>query len=96
MVKGDIENVDFPAVWEKARQWVPDDLRRYIVKDEMEQVFNYPILNVPEKIVSHDLGKVREFTDALWGIKGQYLIFQNRALNVRKYSGYHVEFHIAD
>ena len=94
MIKGDIESVDLSTVWEKASQWVPDDLRRYIVKNEKTQVFNYPVFNVPEKIVSHDLNKSPEFTDTLWGIKGQYLIFQNRALNVRKYAGYHVEFDI--
>jgi hypothetical protein len=28
----------------------------------------------------------------LTGIKGQYLIFETRVINLRKYSGYHVEF----
>ncbi|MDP7328190.1 MAG: DUF2797 domain-containing protein [Prochlorococcaceae cyanobacterium ETNP7_MAG_30] len=26
------------------------------------------------------------------GIKGQYLIFENRVINLRKYAGYHIEF----
>ena len=96
MIKGEIGDVDLPAVWEKVCQWVPDDLRRYMVKDEKAQVINYPVLKVPEKVVSLDLAKVREFTDKLCGIKGQYLIFQDRVLNMRKYSGFHVEFTIRD
>ncbi|MBT5762783.1 MAG: DUF2797 domain-containing protein, partial [Nitrospina sp.] len=36
------------------------------------------------------------FTDRLTGIKGQYLIFEHRVINMRKYAGYHVEFDFAD
>jgi hypothetical protein len=96
MIKGDIEDVDLAQAWENVRQWVPEDLRRYIVGDEKVQIFNYPVLEVPKKIVSHDLNKVREFTDTLCGVKGQYLIFRNSVFNVRKYSGFHVEFTLGD
>lgn len=96
MIKGDIEDVDLAQAWENARQWVPEDLRCYIVGDEKVQIFNYPVLEVPQKIVSHDLNKMREFTDTLCGVKGQYLIFRNSVFNVRKYSGFHVEFTLGD
>ncbi|MBT7272114.1 MAG: DUF2797 domain-containing protein, partial [Nitrospina sp.] len=46
----------------------------------------------PVKISSHNLDKEGEFTEKLTGIKGQYLIFKNRVINLRKYSGYHIEF----
>ena len=39
-----------------------------------------------------DLDKENEFTERLTGIKGQYLIFENRVINLRKYAGYHMEF----
>ncbi len=54
----------------------------------------YPIQALPRKIVSHNLDQVPEFTDHLIGIKGQYLIFEKRVINLRKYSGYHVEFEL--
>ena len=56
------------------------------------QSFTYAIDAVPEKISSHNLDKESEFTERLTGIKGQYLIFENRVINMRKYSGYHIEF----
>lgn len=96
MLKGEIEDVDLLAMREKVLQWVPGDFRQYVVMDEKEQIFNYPIKTFPEKIVSHDLNKVRELTSELRGIKGQYLIFQDKVLNLRKYSGFHVEFTISD
>ncbi|UCD12386.1 MAG: DUF2797 domain-containing protein, partial [Nitrospinaceae bacterium] len=72
--------------------WVPEDLREYLTRDEEVQAFDYPVLSVPEKIVSHNLDKVPEFSDRLTGIKGQYLLFDHRVINLRKYAGYHVEF----
>ena len=56
----------------------------------------YPIISTPVKIVSHNLDKEPEFSDTLTGIKGQYLIFQQRVINLRKYSGYNVEFSFSD
>ena len=56
------------------------------------QELHYPVEAVPAKIVSHNLDKESQFRDRLTGIKGQYLIFENRVINLRKYAGYHVEF----
>ena len=73
-------------------QWFPEDLRKFALKDEKIQTFHYPIQSVPDKISSHNLDKIHEFTGTLSGIKGQYLIFHDRVINMRKYTGYHVEF----
>ena len=56
----------------------------------------YPVESVPEKITSHNLDKNPEFEDRLTGIKGQYLIFETRVINIRKYSGYHLQFDFLD
>jgi hypothetical protein len=50
--------------------------------------FNYPMLQHPKKIVSHNLDKKPEVEGQLEGIKGQYLIFDTGVINVRKYGGY--------
>ncbi len=92
MLKGEVDPVDLKAVRGQVEAWVPEDLREYLTRDEEVQAFDYPVLSVPEKIVSHNLDKVPEFSDRLTGIKGQYLLFDHRVINLRKYAGYHVEF----
>lgn len=51
---------------------------------------NYPVLQYPEKIKTYDLEKTPEFSDRLLGVKGQYWMFEQGVINIRKYSGYHV------
>ena len=92
MLLGDIEDVDFSTMREKMIRCIPEDLRKYALDEEEVQSFTYPVQSVPEKISSHNLDKEGEFTEKLTGIKGQYLIFENRVINLRKYSGYHNEF----
>ena len=50
----------------------------------------YPINESPQKIFSYNLDKEPLIQDKLLGIKGQYLIFENGVINLRKFSGYEV------
>jgi len=50
--------------------------------------FDYPVLRYPDKVTSHNLDKNPVLKDTLAGIKGQYLIFADCVINVRKYGGY--------
>jgi hypothetical protein len=52
--------------------------------------FNYPVLEYPVKVVSHNLDKNPVVEGTLLGIKGQYLIFDTGVINMRKYGGYHI------
>ncbi len=92
MLKGEVEEVDLLNYRDKAHVLFPSELKKYAVADTQVEELIYPVESVPEKIVSHNLDKKPEFTDRLTGIKGQYLIFENRVINLRKYAGYHVEF----
>jgi hypothetical protein len=92
MLKGEVDMVDLLEVREKSWEWIPKDLRQYALSEEQLQNFNYPVESVPEKIVSHNLDKVDTLSGKLTGIKGQYLIFQDEVINMRKYAGYHVSF----
>ena len=92
MLKGGVEEVDLLALRDKAHELIPESLKKYVVKGETVQELVYPVQSVPEKITSHNLDKTPEFTARLTGIKGQYLIFETRVINMRKYTGYHVEF----
>lgn len=92
MLKGDIEEVDLAAVREQVHDWIPQDLREYFLEGEPVHTLHYPVRAVPAKIVSHNLDKENELSGRLTGIKGQYLIFDERVINLRKYAGYHVQF----
>ncbi len=61
-----------------------------ILTSEPEYNFNYPVLEYPSKIVSISLEKTPHITDKLLGIKGQYLIFANGVINLRKYTGFEI------
>lgn len=90
MLKGEVDAVDLLQWREKVRPWAPESLRGYCLDQETVQSLNYPVREVPEKIASHNLDKEPELTGRLMGIKGQYLIFEQRVINLRKYAGYHV------
>ena len=53
---------------------------------------HFPVLDYPEKIKAHNFEKTPEVNGVLQGIKGQYLIFDTGVLNVRKFTGYEIEF----
>ena len=92
MLKSDYEDLDLLEYREKAHELFPEDLKCYALKNEDIQELVYPVESFPEKITSHNLENNPEFEDRLTGIKGQYLIFETRVINIRKYSGYHLEF----
>ena len=50
----------------------------------------YPVLEYPTKIKSHNLEKTPVVEGTLQGLKGQYLILDTGVLNIRKYTGYHL------
>jgi len=92
MLKGEYEDLDLFEFRERAHKLFPEELRCYALENEKVQNLVYPVESVPEKITSHNLDKIPEFEDRLTGIKGQYLIFETRVINMRKYSGYHIDF----
>ncbi len=52
---------------------------------------NYPVTKYPEKINSFNFDKESVIEGKLLGIKGQYLIFDNGVINLRRFGGYEVE-----
>jgi len=65
---------------------------------ETEQIeIHYPVTQYPQKIKSINLDKELAFAGQLLGIKGQYLMLDgDRVINIRKYSGYNVQFTHSD
>jgi hypothetical protein len=52
----------------------------------------YPAERYPEKVKSFNFDKTAEVTGVLQGIKGQYLLLDSGVINIRKFTGYNVEF----
>ena len=59
--------------------------------ERVERRFVYPVETYPDKVKSFNLDKDPVAGGVLQGIKGQYLIFDDGVINVRKYTGYRVE-----
>ncbi len=84
------------AALEEARARVPDvlapELRPFLLAGEPVLQLDYPLAQVPPKLVSVQLDKLPLIGGRLQGIKGQYLVWADgRVLNVRNHIGFHVE-----
>jgi len=65
------------------------------IEDQENEVvsINYPVLEFPEKIKSHNFDKNPLVEGTLMGIKGQYLLFDTGVINIRKFTSYDVRVH---
>jgi hypothetical protein len=102
MLKGRSEAIDLAAkrdelmalcaesLAEIANRFGPDSLQ--LLSDEKVVDIHYPIDRYPVKIQSFNLDKTPEVSGVLHGIKGQYLLLDTGVINIRKFSGYEVEF----
>ena len=55
--------------------------------------FTYPLETRPGRLKTVQLWRTPRIESTLLGIKGQYLIFEDCVLNVRRHSGFHIELH---
>lgn len=62
----------------------------YDILNEQEVNLSYPILNLPKKIIASTFDKEPSVKGTLLGIKGQYLIFDDQVINIRKHAGYNI------
>ncbi|HIL40842.1 MAG: DUF2797 domain-containing protein [Methylococcales bacterium] len=63
----------------------------YLVAETVVDI-HFPVTAYPEKVKSFNLDKQAEVSGKLEGIKGQYLILDTGVINIRKFSGYEVEW----
>lgn len=104
LLRGDAPLIDLPEEVARIRteyQYMFDDFQQQWGKDALTWVdiavplaLTYPIVQYPHTIRSLDLEKVQTYTGKLCGIKGQYLLFEDAAMNVRKHTGYQVSITI--
>ena len=104
MLKNSVELVDLKAEAARLVDAAKNDIDRIKASDvetgesemdwevlDQEVVdINYPVDVYPEKIKSFNFDKTPSVGGVLDGIKGQYLIFDNGVINMRKFAGYEV------
>jgi len=98
MLQGKAETLDLASAKEEFLNKIQNELDCLDFKEDIKtnesqvQVIQYPVLEYPKKIQSHDLEKKPLMEGTLTGIKGQYLILDTGVINIRKYTGYALEF----
>ncbi len=104
MLKGQVEKVDllqkqaqlyefFAPQLEELKLDLPENAIVTMDNSTMTEIL-YPVVEYPKKIKSFNLDKQDLVEGTLMGIKGQYLILDTGVINIRKFSGYHVEIDI--
>ena len=90
-----IEGVDLTVTKKTMVAHLPSDLQNYISDDDDITEIHYPVNEYPEKVKSLSFDKLGEIAGRLWGVKGQYLIFDDgTVVNMRKHTGYMVELEV--
>ena len=90
MLSENFDQPNFSDIYKEVLERLNKKFSDYTIDKDWVNI-NYPILSYPEKIKSISFDKQNIFEDRLIGIKGQYLLFENNVLNIRKHTGYKVE-----
>ena len=99
MLKGSNEPLDLKAQAKKLIPQIESRLADIALKfgvdavqklDENVVEINYPVSHYLTKISSFNFDKTPTVSGVLLGIKGQYLIFEQGVINMRKFSSYQV------
>lgn len=102
MLKRQAESIDLPAQRDTLMHLCQTELAQISQRFGADAItflpaetivdIDYPIANYPEKITSFNFDKNPNVAGVLQGIKGQYLLLDTGVINIRKFTGYEVEF----
>ena len=85
--------IDFSESYALFKEKLPDEFHQYLIEKPEVQTISYPYQDIPAHIKNVNLEKDVNVKGILVGIKGQYMVFNDgRAINIRKYTGYVVDF----
>jgi len=88
MLKNEVAEADLTQIKNDLKQFLPDEVKEYVLDDEPVLNLNFPVDQYPIKVKSLNLSKTPEYSGVLKGVKGQYLIFEdNTVFNVRNNEG---------
>lgn len=89
--------IDLEEYRKKAIDLIPEEFKKFSYTEEGVTEINFPVDEYPEKVSSLNFDKTSEISGTLSGIRGQYLMFDDGGvLNIRKFSGYHIDFSAVD
>ncbi len=89
------EHVDLQARKQEMIGNLAPELQVYEDDDNEIVQLHYPVNDYPTKVKSVGFDKYPTIEGRLWGIKGQYLIFDDgRVTNIRKHNGYEIEVEV--
>lgn len=93
MLQNDVADEDLESLREQIYDDFADIFDDFDAEDVEEDIthIEYPVLEYPEKVKSLGFDKSPIIEGTLMGIKGQYLIFDNGVVNMRKHAGYHLD-----
>jgi hypothetical protein len=87
------ESIDLEEEKWQVHDELPSDLTQYWIENDEVTSLNYPVLEYPEKVSSMSFDKTAQIQGTLTGIRGQYLIFDTKnVINIRRHTGYEIEF----
>lgn len=91
LLRGNVAENDLPDEVEKIQPMINEKFPKFVhEKIEYHQI-KYPVISFLNKVVLLNLDKTPDYKSTLMGICGQYLIFEEAAINIRKYQGYEIE-----
>ncbi|MEC8908661.1 MAG: DUF2797 domain-containing protein [Pseudomonadota bacterium] len=100
MLKGDSPELDLVAERDRLKEHFAEELNQLELEqgpgsitwltNESVRHFNYPVIEYPTKVSSHNFDKTAEVSGRLMGMKGQYLILDTGVINLRKFTSYNV------
>ena len=94
LITCDPDPIDLLELKSRVTDLVSKKLRQYLTEETKIVKINYPIHRYPDKARSIRLDKHKLVSGRLEGIKGQYLLIDQSALNVRRHSGYQVSIQL--
>jgi hypothetical protein len=90
LLKGEIEQVDLKTEKNRLASLVTADFKQHVSSNEEIEIFAYPVIKYLDKAKTINLDKQPRISEELMGIRGQYLLFKNSAINIRRHIGYEV------
>jgi len=102
MLKNNVEEIDLAAKRDELLATCQSEMAAIIQSFGEEAIeflpdaeainLHYPVNRYPDKVKSFNFDSNPEVLGILEGIKGQYLLLDTGVINLRKYSGYELEF----
>ena len=98
MLENEVDVLDLAAERDRLFALVDDGIKALEAEHGIQSItrlfdaetvtIDYPVIEYPIKVSSHNLDKTPEVSGKLMGIKAQYLILDTGVINLRKFGGY--------